>query len=45
MAEYLRTANDHVLVVVQIETKEGVENVEKIAAVDGIGVLSVPHFY
>ncbi|KAK2467208.1 hypothetical protein APHAL10511_000757 [Amanita phalloides] len=35
----LETANQHVLVVVQIETREGVENVEKIAAVEGIDAL------
>lgn len=38
-AEYLSVANEEVLVIVQIETKEAVENVEKIAAVDGIGEL------
>jgi 4-hydroxy-2-oxoheptanedioate aldolase len=37
MAGYMRAANDHVLVMVQIETKEGVQNIDKIAAVDGIG--------
>ena len=37
MAEYMRAANDHVLVMVQIETTEGVQNIDKIAAVDGIG--------
>ncbi|KIJ11083.1 hypothetical protein PAXINDRAFT_85053 [Paxillus involutus ATCC 200175] len=39
--EYLQSANDHVTVMVQIETKEGVSNVEEIAAVDGIDVLFI----
>lgn len=38
-SEYLSTANENenVLVMVQIETKEGFENVESIAGVDGLG--------
>ncbi|KAF9218848.1 Phosphoenolpyruvate/pyruvate domain-containing protein [Gyrodon lividus] len=40
-AEYLQSANEHVTVMVQIETKEGVMNVEEIAAVDGIDVLFI----
>lgn len=36
-AEYLTTANDHVLVLVQIETREGVQNLEQILDVDGLG--------
>ncbi|KAF8837812.1 Phosphoenolpyruvate/pyruvate domain-containing protein [Paxillus ammoniavirescens] len=39
--EYLQSANDRVTVMVQIETKEGVSNVEEIAAVDGIDVLFI----
>lgn len=35
--EYLASANEQIVVMVQIETKEGVENVEQIAAVPGIG--------
>lgn len=38
-AEYLKSANENVVVMVQIETKEGVQNVDAIAAVDGIGEL------
>ena len=34
--EYVATANDETLVVVQIETAEAVENFEKIVAVDGV---------
>ncbi|KAF9255301.1 phosphoenolpyruvate pyruvate domain-containing protein, partial [Marasmius fiardii PR-910] len=37
--EYLAKANDNILCIVQIETKEGIENLEKIAAVDGVDVL------
>lgn len=36
-AEYLKSANEHVTIMIQIETREGVQNVEEIAAVDGIG--------
>ena len=37
-SEYLATANDETLVIVQIETKEAVDNLESIAQVDGIGM-------
>ena len=40
-AEYLDTVNDSVLVMVQIETKEGVENVREIAQVDGVGKCEI----
>ncbi|KAL1962867.1 hypothetical protein VTN77DRAFT_9142 [Rasamsonia byssochlamydoides] len=39
--EYLQTANDSLLTIVQIETKEALENVEEIAKVPGIDVLFV----
>ena len=35
----MRQADDEVLLIAQIETERGVENVEAIAAVDGIDVL------
>ena len=38
--EYLSSANEGTLVIAQIETKEGVENVEDIAGVDGLGKRS-----
>jgi 2-keto-3-deoxy-L-rhamnonate aldolase RhmA len=38
-----RHANEHTLVIVQIETAEGLGNVEEIAAVDGVDVLWVGH--
>lgn len=37
VSDYLQTANDNVLVMVQIETKEAVDKVREIASVDGIG--------
>ena len=36
-SEYLDSANRDILVIVQIENREGVENVHAIAEVDGIG--------
>lgn len=39
--EYLQQANDALVTIVQIETKEAFENVEAIAKVDGIDVLFV----
>jgi 2-dehydro-3-deoxyglucarate aldolase/4-hydroxy-2-oxoheptanedioate aldolase len=41
---YMREANDTVLLMPQIETVDGLEAVEEIAAVDGIDVLWVGHF-
>ena len=38
---YFKQANDHLLTVVQIETKESVERAEEIAAVTGVDVLFV----
>ncbi|KAF4563999.1 hypothetical protein EYR40_002736 [Pleurotus pulmonarius] len=40
-ADYLKFANDSVVVMVQIETPEAVKNVKEIAAVDGIDVLFI----
>lgn len=39
LGDYLRIANDSVLVLVQIETREGYENLESILAVDGLGAF------
>jgi 2-dehydro-3-deoxyglucarate aldolase/4-hydroxy-2-oxoheptanedioate aldolase len=39
----MQNANDEALVIVQIETQRGVENVEEIAAVEGVDVLWVGH--
>lgn len=40
-SDYLQQANDAILTMVQIETKEALESVEEIAAVPGIDVLFV----
>jgi 2-keto-3-deoxy-L-rhamnonate aldolase RhmA len=34
---YQRTANDNIILIVQIESRASVENCEEIAGVDGIG--------
>ncbi|KAK1486890.1 hypothetical protein CABS01_13023 [Colletotrichum abscissum] len=39
--EYLLTANDNVMICVQIESRKAVETVEEIAAVDGIDMLFI----
>lgn len=40
-AEYDEKTHDEVLVIVQIESRPGVENVEEIAKVDGLDVLFI----
>ncbi len=42
--EKIAEANARTLVIAQIETRTGLDNVEKIAAVDGIDVVWVGHF-
>jgi 4-hydroxy-2-oxoheptanedioate aldolase len=42
--DYLQQANDAILTIVQIETKEALDNVDEIAAVPGIDVLFVGPF-
>jgi 4-hydroxy-2-oxoheptanedioate aldolase len=37
VSTYVKTANDTVIVCLQIESKEGVDNVEEICAVPGVG--------
>lgn len=39
--EYTEAANRETLVVVQVETRQAVENIEQIAAVDGIDVIFI----
>ncbi|RWM05543.1 MAG: 4-hydroxy-2-oxovalerate aldolase [Mesorhizobium sp.] len=39
--EYLAAANDRTVVAVQVETAEGLANIEAIAAVDGVDVIFV----
>lgn len=43
-SEYLKQANDAILTIVQIETREALEVVEEIAAVPGVDVLLVGPF-
>jgi len=40
-SEYLASANENILIMVQIETTEGVKNVKAIADTDGIDVLFI----
>ncbi|MFT4037139.1 MAG: aldolase/citrate lyase family protein [Thermomicrobiales bacterium] len=40
----MHSANDEILLIAQIETEHGLENVEAIAAVEGIDVLWIGHF-
>lgn len=42
--QYLREANDAIVTIVQIETREALENIQEIAAVDGVDVLFVGPF-
>jgi 4-hydroxy-2-oxoheptanedioate aldolase len=42
--DYLRHANDTLLTIVQIETKEALDAVEEIAAVDGLDALFIGPF-
>ncbi len=44
VAATMRQANDEGLLIAQIETAAGVENAERIAAVEGIDVLWIGHF-
>jgi 2-keto-3-deoxy-L-rhamnonate aldolase RhmA len=44
ISEKMASANDEVLLIAQIETARGVENLDAIAAVDGIDVLWIGHF-
>jgi 2-dehydro-3-deoxyglucarate aldolase/4-hydroxy-2-oxoheptanedioate aldolase len=44
VAEKIKIANERTLVMCLIETAEGIENVEKIAAVPGVDVLWLGHF-
>ncbi|KAF9773423.1 hypothetical protein IL306_008780 [Fusarium sp. DS 682] len=43
-SEYLQQANDSLLTIVQIETKEAFDSIDEIAAVDGIDVLFIGPF-
>ena len=41
---YIEKANNNLINIIQIETKVGLENVEEIAAVEGVDCLWVGHF-
>ena len=41
---YIEEANEKLVNIIQIETKIGLENVEKIASIDGVDCLWVGHF-
>jgi len=41
---YLTTSNDHILVMIQIETKEAVDNLEELAATEGVDCLFIGPF-
>ncbi len=42
--EKMQRANDEVLLIAQIETVQGLENVDRIAALEGIDVVWIGHF-
>src|SRR5207237_4553251 len=44
LLDKIRQANDELMIIAQIETAEGLNNVEKIAAVDGIDALWIGQF-
>ncbi len=44
LAATVARANEEILTIAQIETREGVENVDEIVAVDGIDALWIGHF-
>jgi 2-dehydro-3-deoxyglucarate aldolase/4-hydroxy-2-oxoheptanedioate aldolase len=44
VVEKMRQYHDRTLLIAQIETEKGLQNVEDIAAVDGVDVLWVGHF-
>ncbi|WP_166875915.1 HpcH/HpaI aldolase/citrate lyase family protein [Salinibacterium sp. ZJ450] len=41
MADYLATANDSLLAIAMVETREGLERVDEIAAVDGLDLIFI----
>jgi 2-keto-3-deoxy-L-rhamnonate aldolase RhmA len=41
LAKYIRTANDETSVIVQIETPQAIENIDKIVAVEGVDIAFV----
>lgn len=41
MGQYAAVANDDILVIAQIESRAGVDNVDEIVAVEGVDVIFV----
>merc|ERR1711995_244394 len=41
---YINTANSNLINIIQIESKQALQNVEEIAAIDGVDCLWVGHF-
>jgi 4-hydroxy-2-oxoheptanedioate aldolase len=41
LAQYLQTSNDELLLAIQVETAEGLANIEEIAAVEGVDLIFV----
>lgn len=41
VSEYLEQANDNVVVLTQVETREAFENIDEICAVEGLGILEI----
>ena len=41
---YIEKANNSLINIIQIETKQGLENVKEIASIDGVDCLWVGHF-
>ena len=41
VADYLKHANDSIIVLTQVETREAYDNIEAICAVEGLGKLSL----
>ncbi|KAM0342014.1 hypothetical protein ACHAPU_009742 [Fusarium lateritium] len=39
--EYMKSANETIITMIQIETRQGVENVNEIAAIPGIDMLFI----
>ncbi|MCK9479633.1 MAG: aldolase/citrate lyase family protein [Firmicutes bacterium] len=42
--EYAKTANDEIVVMIMIETKEAVENIEEIVSVEGVDGVFIGHY-
>lgn len=43
-ADYLKLANDSVLVLTQVETRQAYDNIEAICAVEGLSTIIATYF-